>query len=270
MKKRKKEKLVLIAPSGEEYKIGFLRPCTDGFVLGTTQMEGESSHLTILHKEDILSAHITPQNSLKQQQYFPPVSLKETKTRLGYLIENKMIFQLSQEQLSEEVFYLTKKFQDWFDALISALFQKETSENQVTYVINFKRLFDELPNLVEQLKISPQSFFGICKAQNILSDSSIAIGISNSKSLIIPIEKELIGIDLSTFTNLEFIPSTDKPQLDSPLTEIYQSMGINQYIKQEIIDKQFFEKLLTPEKWQAEALRLETKLKKNDHTGSVL
>jgi hypothetical protein len=37
---KKKHKLQLISPSGEEYELGFLSPCRDGFVLGTPRVEG--------------------------------------------------------------------------------------------------------------------------------------------------------------------------------------------------------------------------------------
>ncbi len=261
---RKKEKLILIAPNGEEYLIGFLAHCSDGVVLGTAQRQGNDSHLTVLNKDDVLSAHITPQNLLRRPEYFTPLNLKDMKNRLQSLVDNKMIFQLSQEQLSEEVFYLTEKFEEWFDDLTGALFQKETRNGCIVYLVNFKTLFDELPDLINRLRASPQSFFGVCKVEHILSDSSIAVGISNTGLLILPIEKELIGIDIRAFMNFEFTPSAGRSQFDSPLNEIYQSMGINQYIKQEVIEKQFLEKLLKPETWQAEAAKLEAKLKESN------
>jgi hypothetical protein len=262
---RKKEKLILIAPNGKEYLIGFLTRCSDGFVLGTTQGQENKSHLTILNKDNVLSAHITQQNSLRRPEYFTPLSLKDMKNRLQSLVDNKMIFQLSQEHLSEEVFYLTKKFEEWFDDLTGALFQKETRNNCLIYFVNFKRLFDVLPDLVNRLRTAPQSFFGVCKAEHILSDSSIVVGINNSGLLILPIEKELMGIDIRALMNFEFTPASDKSKFESPLNEIYQSMGINQYIKQEVIEKQFLEKLLKPETWQAEAAKLEAKLKESNH-----
>lgn len=264
MVSRKKEKFVLIAPNGEEYLIGFLTPCSDGLVLGTAQGQGNRSHLTVLNKDEVLSAHITSQNSLQRPEYFPPLSLKEMKNGLQSLVDNKMIFQLSREQLSEEVFYLTEKFKEWFDDLTGALFHKETRNGCLIYFVDFKRLFDELPDLINRLRTSPKSFFGVCKAEYILSDSSIAVGISNSGLLILPIEKELIGIDVRAFVNFEFTPASDKSQFASPLNEIYQSMGINQYIKREVIEKQFLEKLLKPETWQAETTKLEAKIKESN------
>jgi hypothetical protein len=80
-----------------------------------------------------------------------------------------------------------------------------------------------------------------------LKNNSIIAGVSDSKILIIPIEKELIGIDFRVFTNFDFIPSMDRWQLSNPLTEFYQSLGINQYIQQEVITKKFLENLLSKE-----------------------
>jgi len=248
MKEKKKHKLLIIFPAGEEYQIGFLSPCTNGFVLGTSQNEkGESSHLTILRKKGTISAHITPQKPSKEKQYFLPLSVKEIAARFRSLLHNKMVFQLSPEQLSEDVMYVTRKFEDWFNALVKALFQKKTRKKEIVHILNFRNLFDQLPKLVDEFRTAPQSFFGSCKAKDILKNKSIIAGISNSKILIIPIEKELIGIDLRVFTNFDFIPSMDRSQLSNPLTELYQSLGITQYIHQEIMEKKFLKNLLSKE-----------------------
>ena len=55
MNDKRKLKLVLISPKGHEYQVGFLSPCRDVFVLGTSQIEQvDSSHLTILCKKESL------------------------------------------------------------------------------------------------------------------------------------------------------------------------------------------------------------------------
>jgi len=70
--RRKKEKLLIITPSGKEYEIGFLSPCKDGFVLGASQIEGMNTpHLTVLNKKGTISSHITPQYQ-GDREYFPP------------------------------------------------------------------------------------------------------------------------------------------------------------------------------------------------------
>jgi hypothetical protein len=246
MKEKKKHKLLVISPAGEEYQIGFLSPCRDGFILGTSQIEkGEGSHLTILRKKGTISAHITPQKPSKERQYFLPLSVKEFAARFRSLLDNKMVFQLSQEQLSEDVMYVTTKFEDWFNALVKALFQKKTTKKEIVHILNFKNLCDQLPQLVDEFRTAPQSFFGLCKAKDMLKDNSIIAGVSNSKILIIPIEKELIAIDFRVFTNFDFIPSMDRSQLSNPLTEFYQSLGITQYIQQEVTEKKFLENLLS-------------------------
>jgi hypothetical protein len=248
MKEKKKHKLLIISPAGEEYQIGFLSPCKDGYVLGTSQIEKEeSSHLTILRKKGTISAHITPQKPSKERQYFLPISVKEWSTRFRSLLENKMVFQLSQEQLSEDVMYVTTKFEDWFNTLVKALFQKKTTKKEIVHILNFKNLYDQLPQLVDEFRTAPQSFFGLCKAKDMLKDNWIIAGVSNSKILIIPIEKELIGIDFRVFTNFDFIPLMNRSQLSNPLTEFCQSLGITQYVQQEIMAKKFLENLLSKE-----------------------
>ncbi len=261
MKKEKKEKLVFVAPTGERYLIGFLSRCADGFILGTSQIEqGKTSHLTMINKEGVFTSHITSQNTSKNRKYFPPLTVKDFSDRLQLLLKDKIAFQLSEDQKSEEVVYFTRKIKDCFDALTKALLQKETTKNEIIYVVNFKNLFDLLPNLVSEFKADPKSFLGMCTAREMLKNESIVVGVSNSGILIIPIEGELIGIDARAFTNFDFVPSTDKTQPSNPLAEFSQSLGINQYIQQEIIEKNFLEKLLPSEKWQAEVSKLEKKL----------
>lgn len=257
MKEKKKHLLLLIDPSGQKYEIGFLSPCKDGFVLGTPQIrKSESSHLTILNKRNTLSAHITPQKTLREKQYFPPLSIKEFSSRLESLLSNKLVFKLSQEQLSEDIMYVTIKFKKWFNALIKTLFQKETKEEAIIHTINFKNLLDKIPKMLNEFRIAPQSFMGLCKAGDMLKDSSKIAGITNSGILIIPSENELIGVDFKVFTNFDFKPSMKKSQLDNPISELYQSLGINQYIQQEVMGKKFFENLLSKETWQAASSKL--------------
>jgi hypothetical protein len=268
MKEKKKQKLVIISPSGEEYQIGFLSPCTDGFVLGTSQIKKEEgSHLTILHKKGTISAHITSQKPSKERQCFLPSSVKELAKRFQLLLENKMVFQLTQEQMSEDVIYLTRKFEDWYNTLVKALFQKKTTKREIIHILNFKNLFEQLPQLVDELKSSSQSFFGLCKAKDMLENDSIVAGVSNSRILIIPIEKELIGIDFRVFIDFDFMPSMNKSQLNNPLTEFYQSLGITQYIQQEVMEKKFLENLLSKENWQAAGAELGAKLDKRSRNG---
>lgn len=258
MKGRKNEKLLFIAPSGEEYKIGFLSPCAEGLVLGTANVpEGESSHLTILNKEGKISAHITPRNSLTLRQYFPPFSVKEFTDRFHSLVDDKKVFCLSREQLNEDVLYLTRKLKDWFNVLVSAVYQKIITQKEITHIVNFKSLFDQLPKFVEELRNSPQSFFGLCKAQELLNDESRIFGISNSGVLILKVEKELIGLDFKDFANFDFMPSMNKSQLTNPLNRFYESLGINQYIHHEVMEKKFLENLLSKENWETLKMRKE-------------
>jgi len=110
--------------------------------------------------------------------------------------------------------------------------KKKRSKKEVVHILNFKRLIEQLPKLIDKLKKSPQSFFGICRAKDILKDSSIIAGLSKSRILIIPLENEVIGVDFRVFTSFDFTPSMNQLEISNPLTEIYQSIGIPQYIRE--------------------------------------
>ncbi len=153
---------------------------------------------------------------------------------------------MSKKQLSEDVFYLTEEFANWYDKLIKALYQRKARKTEIIHIINFKNLVKELPRLVDALRKSPHSFFGICKAKDLLENDSIVAGFSKSKILIIPIENKLVGIDLEVFTSFNFTPSISQSEISNPINEIYQSMGIPQYFN-EIQRSGFLEKLLSKE-----------------------
>ena len=267
VKTKEKEKLVLISPSGKEYPIGFLSPSADGFVLGKAQTrKEESSHLTILKKKGTISAHITSQNALRKRQYFHPFSLKELTARFQMLLDNKIIFQLTEDQMSQDVVYITKGFLNWYDLLVKALFQTKREGKTIVYVINFRNLIEKFPSLFDMLRNSITSFFGLCKARDMLTNDAIVAGITNSKLLIIPIENELIGIELGVFTDFLFLPSMNKSQLRNPLAELYESLGITQYIQQEVTEKKFLENLLSKEDWQAAGTELGAKLDQSSNS----
>ena len=249
---RKRHKLYLVSPSGEEYELGFLSPCRDGFVLGTPCVERvDTSHLTAIFKKGFLSAHITPQEHPLDKRYFSPMSKEEIAEKTQALIEGDFISQLTINQLSEKALYITQKFLDWLESLMDALYEKKILPKEVIHILNFKRLLRTLPRLVEELKKSPYSFLGLCKAREILEDGSKIYGINNSGLFIMPLENQLYGIDFSLLTNCNFVPTLEEQEISTPLDEIYRSIGISQYME-EVQKKRFLEKLLSKERMGAQ------------------
>jgi len=242
---RKKHKLYLVSPSGKEYELGFLSPCRDGFVLGTPRIEGvDTSHLTTISKKGILSAHITPQEHPQDKRYFSPMSKEEIAEKIQALVEGNFISQLTPEQLSENVLYVTQKFLDWLKSLKDALYEKKTSPKEVIHILNFKRLLITLPRLIEEFKKSPHLFLGLCEAREILEDSLKIFGLNNSGLLIVPLENQLYGVRFSLLTNFNFVPTLEEQEISNPLDEIYRSIGVSEYIE-EVQKERFFEKLLS-------------------------
>jgi hypothetical protein len=64
-----------------------------------------------------------------------------------------------------------------------------------------------------------------------------------------------------------FLPSMKKFQLINPLAEFYQSLGITQYIQQEVMGKKFLENLLSKENWQAAGADLGAKVGERSQKG---
>jgi hypothetical protein len=259
----KRHRLYLIAPSGKKYKLGFLSPCRNGIVLGTTEVEGvDTSHLTIIAKDRIVSSHVTPQKHEEDRRYFPSMSKEEMVEKVKVLTEDlsegRFISQLSKNQLSEEVLFITKKFVAWLNSIKETLYEKRVSSKEVTHILNFQRLQRKLPQLIEELKESPQSFFDLCKAGEILEDSSKFLGLSRSGLAVVPFENELVGVDFSFLAGFNFIPNLKEREISNPLAEIYQSIGVPQYMK-EIEEKRFLEKLLSKDDYKGKEGITETK-----------
>jgi hypothetical protein len=240
--KGKREKLVVITPSGKEYEIGFLSPCKDGFVLGTSQVEGiDTSHLTILSKKWTISSHITPQHQGKRE-YFAPLTKKEFVGRYQSIMEDQMFFTLPQEQFSQNVVYVTRRFFNLLDSLKKAIYQKKTTRKEKIHILNLKRAVEKAPKLYKKIMKSPESFMGMCKAEDLLKDKSKFMGMTDSKIIVVRYRRKLYGIPYSSLTGFDFIPSTTPQEDKSPLTEIFESFGISQYMQQ-LERKKFLEKL---------------------------
>lgn len=244
---KKKHKLLFVAPSGREYEIGFLSPCRDGIVLGTAKVEDvDTSHLTVIVKGETLSSHITPQDRLENKRYFHSMNKKQIVKKFQKLVEDKLVYTLPDEKKSQEAMYVTQKFEKWFNAITAILYQEKVTPKEIVHILNFKKLLEKLPRLIEEIAKAPSTFFGLCKADEILEDESKIAGITNSRLLLLPFEDQLWCVNLQLLTNFSFNPTLEKEELTSPLNGIYRSMGIPQYLE-EVEKKKFLEKLLSNE-----------------------
>ena len=240
--RKKREKLVIISPSGKEFKLGFLSSCKDGVVLGVSQTRGIGvSHLTVLNKKGLISSHITSQ-SQDDREYFSPITKKEIVRRIGVLVERQMPFSLTREQMSQNVVYFSRKLFDLFDSLRRALYQKKFTRTEKIHILNFKQVTEKAPKLFKKISDAPQEYFGICKAEELLNDKSKIAGITDSKIFIFRSGRKLYGINFSALMAFDFSLSENHPEARGPLNEIYESFGITQYMKS-LEKKRIFEKL---------------------------
>jgi len=245
---KKKHKLLLMAPSGKEYELGFLSPCRDGIVLGTAKVEDvDTSHLTVIVKGETLSSHITPQDRVENRRYFHPMNKKQIAQAFQKIVEEKLVSPLPTEKMSQEVMYVTQKFEKWLNTVKAILYQEIVTSKEVIHVLNFKKLLEKLPRLIEEITKSPSSFLGLCKASELLEDESKIAGVTKSRLLILPFEDQLYGVNLPLLTNFSFNPTLEEGEISAPLDDIYRSMGIPQYME-EIKKKKFLEKVLSKEK----------------------
>jgi len=230
MRDRKRHKLIIITPSGEEITVGFMSPSRNGLVLG---MSEDNSHLTIITKKGEISAHITPQEHPEDRRYFPPMTIERLVKSVKSAIEEGLFFKLSASQLSKEVFYVSQRFLDWYNSVMKALVRKETSEREIVYIFDVKGFIEKIPKFVEELRESPFSIFGSCKAGEILEDNSKALGMiveNNSKRFLYPLENELYAIDFQLVAGFNLQPEPEQ-DISNPIAELARSLGISQYIE---------------------------------------
>jgi hypothetical protein len=243
--RKRREKLLLITPDGDKHEIGFLSPCKDGFVLGTSEIEGvETSHLTVLDKGGEISAHITPQKTTEKRKSFSPITKKEITGRIKSVILKGMVHELTEAEMSENVLYVTQKSCDWFDSLKRAFYRKRILQKEIIHILDFPRLIKRLPVFINEFKQSPKSFLGLCKTSEMLEDRSKVLGLSNSKILIVRHRGRLYGVNLSSLFGFSFDPTLNREEISGPLAEIDKGLGIPQYIE-EVQSKNFFQKLLS-------------------------
>jgi len=263
VKWEKKEKLVVIGPSGKEYEIGFLSPCSDGVVIGTTRIGSEKNppHLTVLKKNGGISSHITYQDNSAKRQWFPPTTTSEILANFQALLDKGIVFQLGPDEYSLRVVFLTKKLENCFDRFMAALYQKRVLENQVTHVLNIKNVLEILPDFIHDLREHPNDYFGLCQVKDLLGDDSKVIGMTESGLVILHVENELIGMRMNQLLGASFMGVPTQFEGQSALNEVYQSFGVSQYV-QEVFDGKYLENLFlseTNDKGVVEKLKALTK-----------
>jgi len=169
--------------------------------------------------------------------------MHEIVRRYQSFIENQLVIPFSEEQLSQNIVYFTRKFLNLLDSLKRAIYQKRTTKKEKTHILNFKRAAEKAPRLFKKMTDSPQSFFGVCRAEDLLKDKLKIAGMTDSKIIVIRYRRKVYGINFSDLMAFNLSPSANLQEARSPLTEIYKSFGISQYM-QELERKKFLEKLL--------------------------
>jgi mRNA-degrading endonuclease HigB of HigAB toxin-antitoxin module len=247
VKWEKREKLVVIGPSGKEYEIGFLSPCTDGVVIGTTRIGDKNPpHLTLLKKDEGISSHITYQDHSVKPQWFPPATTSEVLDNIQVLLDKGIIFQIGSDEYSLRVVFLTKKLEKCFNRFMAALYQKRVLENQVIHILNIKNVLDMLPDFIHDLREHPSDYFGLCQVKDLLEDDSKVLGMTESGLVMLHAENELIGMRMNYLLGASFMGVSTQFQGQSALNEVYQSFGVSQYV-QEIFDRKYLENLFSSE-----------------------
>lgn len=248
MKNGKTEKIVVISPSGKEITLGFVSRCTDGFVMGIPKIGDESPpHLTVLKKDGKISSHITYQDFSAKPQRFPPMTTDELAAKVQELIDKNIVFQLTPEELPEKIIFLTRKWVEWFNIFMAALYRKEVSKKGLTHILDLRKALDLFPSFIEDLKQNPSDFVGLCQGKDFAGDSSKIFGFSESGLLIFQTDGQLIGMRLNDLLGANFMGIPTQFEGRGAFSDVYQSFGVPQYLQQEVFEKKYLENLFASE-----------------------
>ena len=126
------------------------------------------------------------------------------------------------------------------------VYRKKTSKKEIIHILDFEHLDKKVPKFVHELTESPGSFIGLCNAKEIIKDSSKIMGVNKEKTMLLPLEDKLFGVNIPIFSASQLAQNEDTDNLSNPLEKIVYSMGISQYFE-EIQNKKFLEKIFEKE-----------------------
>ena len=133
-----------------------------------------------MKKSGEISSHITHQDHAANRQWFPPMKTNDLSAKFQTLIDNKIVFEATPEDLPLKIVFLTQKFADWFDNLMSTLYRKEISEKYVLHILDIKNVLEMFPTFIKELKQNPNDFVGVCEGRDFLNDKSKILGFCES------------------------------------------------------------------------------------------
>ena len=214
----KKRKFGIKFPNGEVENVVFLSPSSSGLVFGVTH---SNRHIQLVFEESAISSHATLQGEDKRDHVGRLFKSDiDEKLWLDVLKPRKML----NSELDKKVFYLTKRWDYFFNTLEDNFLKKEETKREIISYLDLDILFKHSFSFFQQVSSSPEKFWGQSAAKEILSCEGIECGLLEDKRAIIKIEDELYGIDLSSIQTIS--PLSNIPSIDNPLSKILKNLGI--------------------------------------------
>lgn len=210
--KPKKRAWGIKLPDGKKKDLLLLIPSRDGYILTVPY---SNTHVTILDQGDHISTHAKNQ-IMSKYDHLGELSKSE---KYDDVIEGAIkLRKLDEAEYDTIVFYLTKRGIDILNER-QLVWIEEKSKEQISQYLDLSSTISKAQDTARELAKSPESFFGLCCARELLSNNEIEVGISNiqEKLGIIKDEGVLYEFDLSSFLDLE---------TESPLSGILEPLGI--------------------------------------------
>ena len=215
MSNRKKGKVGILFPDGDVKFVLYMTPTKDGFTYG---VDYSDTHITLLPEPDAVSFHITNQKTEKHRS-------------LGRIWKNKDYSDLEFKALNprkidvreydETIIYFTEAWISLVNQSDNAILERE-SEKEFIQLWDIGKTFETSIRIAQEYVSSPESFFGLCKIGELLSNQDYLFGITKDKKGIIKEDGELWEIELSQYYNLT------RP--DHPFEEILSPIGLQELL----------------------------------------
>lgn len=227
----KKRGVGIKLPNGQTKTLLYIIPSKDGYILTVPHSD---THVTILDKGIVISSHVTHQLT-DEHDHLGELSKSDD---FNNVIDRALrLHKLEENEYDRPLFYLTKKGMNLVNER-QLVWIEEESKDQIATYIDIPSMISRARDTAIELSKAPESFFGRCRARDLLSNSEVEVGFPGTQDNIgiVDIDGELYEIDLTSFLDMK---------TKSPLHDIFKPLGIpiisNELEKRlkDIIDRAF-------------------------------
>ena len=210
--KRKEKVFGVKFPDGQIMTLLYMVPSRDGYVLTVPYSD---SHITLIINDDVVNSHSTDQLTDKHEHLGEYKKSEDYEAMFEKALKPR---QLKESEFDRPVVYITRKGWDKLIMDPNLTFVEEETERRVLTYVDLPDTISRRLEVIDELRESPESFFGLCSAGDLLTNREIMLGIDENELGITEFEGSLYEIDISAFLNFQ--------DTENPLCSILKPFGM--------------------------------------------